>query len=345
MAAQSPTQPDNGLRQEIIEGVARTLENYYVFPDQGKQMSEFLLKALADHAYDELTTQETLCEKLTADLQAICHDKHVRVRFNADPRPVPVEVNVDEDSPEDIARWMDMARRANFGFHKVERLSGNIGYLDFRNFWEVEWEGAAETAAGAMNFLTHTDALIIDLRQNGGGAPSMVAFLSSFLFPATPVHLNNIYTRLTDKTTQYWTLAYIPGRRTPEKPVYLLTSNRTFSAAEEFTYNLKNLKRATIVGETTRGGAHPGGEISVTPHFHVFVPTGRSINPISGTNWEGTGVEPDIAVPQAAAFDEAYKLALGDVLKKLETETSEYAQHQAKEVRTALANLEAKPNA
>jgi C-terminal processing protease CtpA/Prc len=192
-----------------------------------------------------------------------------------------------------------------------------------------------------MNLLAHTDALIIDLRKNTGGSPTMIALLSTFLFGPEPVHLNSFYDRSGDKTSQTWTLPYVPGQRTPDKPVFVLTSNRTFSAAEEFTYNLKNLKRATIIGEKTGGGAHPGGDISVTPHFRVFVPVGRAINPISGTNWEGTGIEPDIAVPEAGALDYAYRLALGEVIKRLGDATVGAAKTQIAEARSALAALEA----
>jgi hypothetical protein len=191
-------------------------------------------------------------------------------------------------------------------------MPGNIGYLDLRGF--VDARMGAETASAAMNMLANADALIVDLRRNGGGDPAMVAFISSYLFGAEPVHLNDLYWREGDSTHQWWTLPYVPGKRFGDKkPVYVLTSKRTFSAAEEFTYNLKNLKRATIVGETTGGGAHPGGMRKVHEHFGMFVPGGRAINPISKTNWEGTGVKPDIDVPA----DHALKTAQVDALKKL----------------------------
>jgi C-terminal processing protease CtpA/Prc len=336
------TQPrtlvDADTRREVVENVARALEDYYVFPDVAQKMGETLRAQLAAHAYDDLTTSDALCDRLTDDLQELSRDKHLRVRFSEEAR---VYGNPNEDySPEDVAAWLDEARRDNFGFYKVERLPGNVGYLDLRAFWEAEWTDAAETAIGAMNLLAHTDALIIDLRRNGGGAPSMVALLTSFLVKAEPVHLNSFYDRSEDKIRQSWTLPYIPGRRTPDKPVYVLTGNRTFSGAEEFTYNLKHLKRATIIGETTGGGAHPGGDVSVTPHFRLFVPMGRPINPITGTNWEGTGVEPDIEVPQEEALEHAYRLALETVLAKLGDAPTGAAKKQAEEARAALARPE-----
>ena len=154
----------------------------------------------------------------------------------------------------------------NFGFEKVERLKGNVGYIDLRGFTPAEF--SAETIVAAMNFVANTDALIFDLRQNGGGDPATVALLSSYLFGPEPVHLNSLYWREGDTTHQWWTLPFVPGKRYAGKDVYVLTSKRTFSAAEEFTYNLKNLKRATIIGETTGGGAHPGGPRRINEHFH-----------------------------------------------------------------------------
>ncbi len=335
-------EPDNTIdadtRREVVANIATTLESFYVFPEVAQRMSAEL-KAAGTGAYDDLTTPDALCGRLTADLQAISHDKHLRVRYNIEPQAV---TSVGEHSPEEEAEWAAQGRIANFGFRKVERLDGNIGHLDLRGFWEASLPGAGATAVAAMNLLSHTDALIVDLRQNGGGAPSMIALLSSFLFKAKPVHLNSFYERNGDKMSQSWTLPYIPGPRTPDKPAYVLTSSRTFSAAEEFTYNLKNLKRATIVGETTGGGAHPGGDIAVTPHYRIFVPTGRAINPISGTNWEGTGVEPDVSVPQEQALDCAYRLALEIVLEKLGDATSRAAKSQAEEARAALADLSAR---
>jgi C-terminal processing protease CtpA/Prc len=205
----------------------------------------------------------------------------------------------------------------NFGFEKLERLEGNVGYIDLRGFAPAEMAG--ESAAAAMNFLTNTDALIIDLRKNGGGDPSMVALLCSYLFSPEPVHLNDLYFRPDDSTHQWWTFPYVPGKRYEDKPVYLLTSQRTFSAEEEFTYNLKNLKRVTIVGETTGGGAHPGGGRPLDDHFGMFVPTGRAINPITKTNWEGTGVPPDVAVPADAALKTAHLAALRKIAEDFET--------------------------
>jgi C-terminal processing protease CtpA/Prc len=211
------------------------------------------------------------------------------------------------EGPEDQAEYRKRMERINCGFETAERLSGNIGYLKFNMFADPKVCGA--TAAAAMNFLENVDAIIFDVRSNGGGEPSMVALLTSYLFGSEPVHLNDLWNRKTNMTQQYWTLPYVPGKRLEGKPVFVLTSKRTFSGAEEFSYNLKNLKRATLVGETTGGGAHPVSDHRIDDHFMIGVPFARAINPISKTNWEGKGVEPDVKVPAQDALETARKLA------------------------------------
>jgi C-terminal processing protease CtpA/Prc len=199
-----------------------------------------------------------------------------------------------------------MMERTNCAFKRVEILSRNIGYLKFNGFGDPTVCGA--TVVAAMTFLAHVDAIIFDLRENGGGDPRMVAMISSYLFDK-PTHLNDLYNRKDDFTTQYWTLPYVPGTTLADKPAFVLTSKSTFSGAEEFTYNLKNLKRATIVGETTGGGAHPVSGHRIDDHFMIGVPYARAVNPISRTNWEGTGVEPDVAVKASEALEKAEELA------------------------------------
>ena len=158
--------------------------------------------------------------------------------------------------------------------------------------------------------------LIIDLRHNGGGEPAMVALVCSYFFGNQPVHLNDLYWREGNRTEQYWTKPTVQGRRYERKDVFLLTSRHTFSGAEEFAYNLKNLKRSTIVGETTGGGAHHGEDRRLSEHFSVHIPLARAINPITKANWEGTGVKPHFEVPEEQALKTAYVFALSNAMEK-----------------------------
>ena len=178
--------------------------------------------------------------------------------------------------------------------------------------------GAHQPSNRLFNFLGNTDAIIFDLRKNGGGDPAMVALICSYLFGPEPVHLNDLHWRegKGERVEEFWTLKDVAGKRYTGKDVYVLTSNYTFSGAEEFTYNLKNLKRATIIGETTGGGANPGGGNRLSEHFGVFIPTGRAVSPVTKTNWEGTGVEPDVKVPADQALKTAQLIALRKALDK-----------------------------
>jgi retinol-binding protein 3 len=303
---------DSATRTEVIDAVLKRLNDSYVFPETAKKMETAVRERVGKKEYDSVTSAAEFAKKLTEDLQAVSRDKHLRVRFS--PEPIPVRAERNEPTAEEKENFKRYAARINHGFERVERLPGNIGYVDLRLFWDPEL--GAETVAAAMNFVTNTDALIFDLRQNGGGDPAMVALICSYLFGSKPVHLNSLYWREGNKTEEFWTKETVAGKRYEGKDVYVLTSNHTFSGGEEFTYNLKNLKRATIIGETTGGGAHPGGSFRITENFGMFVPTGRAISPITKTNWEGTGVKPDVEVPKEQALKTAYLMALNKSLEK-----------------------------
>jgi retinol-binding protein 3 len=318
---------DAGTRQQVIDGAIAHMRRAYIFEDVAEQMAQALQTHVANRAYDGITDPRALAETLTRHLQEVSRDKHLRIVYAPDGLPEgPVAL-----TPDGRARRLADERRRNFGFRRVERLDGNIGYIELLGF-----SGAAEVAEAAvpaMDFLASTDALIFDLRSNGGGSPVTIGLLSSYLFDGV-VHLNDFYVREAGRREQFFTNPKVPGRRYgPDKPVFVLTSGRTFSAAEEFTYNLKHLKRATIVGETTGGGAHPGGVRRITDRFGIWLPTGRAINPITGTNWEGVGVEPDIRVDAAEALTAAHRAALEAV-----RETATDPGHRA-DVDRALAAL------
>lgn len=292
---------DAALRKQVIAGVNADLAEYYVDSAVAKQMQDALEAHARAGEYDSITDGDAFAERLTKDLRAVSHDRHLGVTFN--PFKMPARR---EPSPEDIAQMQQQMKHNNCAFRRVEVLPGNIGYVKFDGFADATV--CAPTAVAAMSFVAHTDAVIFDLRENGGGDPAMVTFIASYLFDK-PTHLNDLYNRKEDSTEQFWTLSYVPGERLAKQPVFLLTAKRTFSGAEEFAYDLKNQKRATIVGETTGGGAHPVGGHPVADYFVVGVPFAKAVNPISKTNWEGTGVEPDVKVPAADALATAQKLA------------------------------------
>ena len=201
-----------------------------------------------------------------------------------------------------------MGRLDNFGIRRVERLDGNVGYLDVRRVAVPANAGPA--IAAAMELVAGTYALIIDLRHNDGGSPEGVVFWCSYLLDERPTHLNDIFHADTGETRQFWALPYVPGTRYPDRPVYVLTSSHTFSGGEDFCYTLQALGRAQVIGETTGGGAHPTRPFPISAAVHIAIPFARSVNPVTGTNWQGTGVVPDVAVPEAQAYDAAYAQAL-----------------------------------
>lgn len=326
---------DAKLRAEIIDSVTLALDSHYVYPDVAEKMIKYVRKQLKDGKYDTLTTVSTFARALTGDLREICHDRHLGVAYLSD--EFFAGVQADTMTAERQEQELEDAQYNNFGFRKVERLPCNIGYIDFRRFADASEAGA--TAIAAMNFLAYCDAIIFDLRENGGGQPSMIQLISSYFFDE-PKHLNSFYLRYEDTIEQFWTQAYVVGPRMSKADLYILTSSYTFSGAEEFTYNMKNMKRATIIGETTGGGAHPVREEGFPSlNIGMRVPYGRAINPITGTNWEGTGVTPDIECPS----DQALMVARLEAMKKLLERTSQEDRKNALEWNTASVDAELHP--
>jgi retinol-binding protein 3 len=304
--AQAPPVPlDAATRAAVIDTALNELGRSYVFPDRATQMTRSIRDRQQRGEYDSIASGRQFADVLTAHLQEISRDQHLVVSFS--PTVLPP---MTAPPPEAIAPRRERERallaKINFGFEKIEVVAAT-GYLDLRAFFEPDL--MAETAVAAMNFLASADAVVIDLRSNRGGSPDGVALVASYLFDQ-PVHLNDIYDRRSGESRQFWTLPYVPGRRLAGKDVYLLTSARTFSAAEDFAYALKALKRVTIVGETTRGGAHPVTSHRIHDHFSVNVPWGRSLNSITKTNWEGVGVDPDVSVAADKALPTALLMSL-----------------------------------
>ena len=307
---------DAAARESIVNSIAKLLEENYVYPEIGIKMGRYIQSQLVNGEYDSTTKPDSYATRLMHDLREISHDKHLRVLY--DPATAASLQRGGHGSAELHRQRVERDRRVAYGFEKVERLAGNIGYLNLRFFADTSY--AREAAAAAMGVLQGSDAVIFDLRSNGGGSPQMVQFLCSYFFGPEPVHLNSLYWRPSDRTDEFWTLKDLPGKRMPDVDLFILTSRRTFSGAEEFTNNMKNLKRATIVGETTGGGAHPVNMKAVNDTFVLTVPVGRAINPISQTNWEGIGVEPDVKISSEKALATAHLLALRKSLEDTQDE-------------------------
>jgi hypothetical protein len=295
------------IRTTIIQNIIQLTREKYVYPEIGAKIAHQIQTKLQAGEYDDVADESELALQLTSDLRAISHDNHWNVIY--DPQGAPDQVDPENEADQERReRYLKMSRKTNHGFERVERLKGNIGYIELRRFEPSEHAG--ETAVAAMNFVAHCDALIFDIRQNHGGYPSMVQLVTSYLYDPEPRHINTFYYRPTDDTQQFWTFPHVPGKRRPDVPVYVLTSNATGSGAEEFAYNLKHMERATLIGETTVGAAHPVTKEVVCQDFAVRLPYGRPINPVTGSNWEGTGVEPHILVPAEHALKTAHLHAM-----------------------------------
>ncbi len=299
---------DSDLRKRAIDGINADLGEFYIDAAVAGQMENALLAHEKSGDYENIVDGDAFAAQLTKDLQAVSHDQHLRINFSPFKIPPPHAPTADDE--QQFHQQMD---RMNCAFDKVEILPNNIGYIKFDGFMDASYCGP--TVVAAIGFVAHTDALIFDLRENGGGQPAMVTLIASYLFDE-PTHLIDIYNRKENTTTQNWTLSYLPGQRLTRQPVFVLTSKQTFSGAEEFAFDLKNQKRATIVGETTGGGAHPVGGHVVADYFMIGVPFAKSLDPVTKTNWEGTGVEPDVKVSAADALTTAEKLALEKIQAK-----------------------------
>ena len=301
----SPATVEKAERDSVIEALATKLTATYVLPDRVGRIIQALRSADSAGEYDGKTPQ-AFADAVKRTLLNASHDKHFAVFY--DPLPT---ASSDSRTPAAEPR-----ERLNFGFGRLERLRGNVGYLELVNFSDLRPQ-SAETASALLSTLANFDAIVVDLRRNGGGNDPMMAFVASYFFDPPPVHLNDIYWRDANETSQFWTVPFVPGRRSARQPLYILTSASTFSSAEDFCYSLQNLKRALVVGETTGGGAHSSrGPQRLTQSFTAIIPAGRAISPITKTNWEGTGVTPDIKTSADASLNVAYLHALRSLLEK-----------------------------
>ncbi|GLR17790.1 S41 family peptidase [Portibacter lacus] len=294
---------NKAYKEAAIDRLNELMNDYYVFPEVAKKTATFLTNQFEEGHFDKFNDLDSFADALTESVQKINKDKHMRIRKN---RPYIAQENSPERMIEERVELLNRSRMGNLGIRTVEILDGNIGYLDLRGFAGLE-RGKSKVDS-YMKLMAETDAVIIDLSKNGGGSPEMVQYLCSYFFDKH-IHLNSLYYREGDVTREYWTLDKVGGKKMPEVPLFVITSERTFSAAEEFSYNMQTQKRATLIGQTSGGGANPGGTQLINDDLGVFIPTGRAINPITKTNWEGVGVIPEIKSEIENAKEKAHELA------------------------------------
>ncbi|MBP1659921.1 MAG: rbp3 [Candidatus Aminicenantes bacterium] len=286
---------DKAYREGVLRKIADIVESKYVLADKAKGFADAFRARCAARAYDTLSEAKGFAEKVNADLIAITGDKHLNFR-------VMVPSDVGEKASGSLhhpVRYFRLRLKENVGFHRLEWLEPGIGYLDLRRFYS--FDQAKPMALAAMTFLADARALIIDVRENGGGSGD---YLSSYFLPY-PTQLSGSYARQTGTLTESWTRRDIGMEPRLDVPLLILTGPNTFSASESFAYDMQALKRARLVGEPTGGGAHSTDVFGIDSQFEFYISTERSVSPVTGGNWEGTGVMPDIPVPVASAMDAA----------------------------------------
>jgi hypothetical protein len=297
---------DRAERQRVIDAAVVILKKYYIERDDAQKMADALLAHQKSGDDDAVTDGAAFAALLTRQMRDVSPDRHLTLDYSQAPLPQ----HPTGQTPEGLARYREAMNQQNCTFERVEILRHNIGYLKLNSFPDVSL--CRPTAAAAMASLNRADAIILDLRDNRGGEPSMVALMAAYLFD----HPEYLYNPRENATEQSWTHSPIPGNRLADKPVYLLTSSTTYSGAEQFSYDLKMLKRATLVGETTGGGAHSGVWHRIDDHFGMGIPETKAINPFSKTDWAEIGVEPDVKVRAADGLVTAEKLAQSKLQKK-----------------------------
>jgi hypothetical protein len=296
---------DAAERQRVVDAAAAILKKHYIDRDKAQKMADGLVAHEKNGDDNAVTDGAGFASLLTRQMRDVSPDRHLAMEFSQDPLPR----NPMGQTAEELASYREAMKQQNCTFERVEILPHNIGYLKLNSFPDVSV--CKPTAVAAMASLNHADGIIYDLRDNRGGEPAMVALMAAYLFD----HPEYWYNPRENTTGQSWTHSPVPGNRLADKPVYLLTSARTISGAEQFCYDLKMLRRATLVGETTGGAAHSGVWHRIDDHFGMGVPETRPINPFSEADWAETGVEPDVKVKAADALEAAKKLAESRLVK------------------------------
>jgi tetratricopeptide (TPR) repeat protein len=298
-APQPKSLKDGAYKKSVLQKIASLIESKYVLADKAKSYAAEFKKIAKAGAYASLTDAKEFADRVSADLQAITRDKHVSVR----------RIEASDIGEKAVGalhhpvRFYRLRQKENAGIHKLEWINGHIGYLDIRRFYAIEV--AREMLEAAVKFLENADAIIIDVRENGGGSGD---YLSSFFLPY-PTQLTGWYYRENDYLEEFWTTNEMGGKPLTDVPLFVLVGKNTFSAAEIFAYDLQARKRAVLIGEPTKGGAHSVDLYKIDDQFEINISTSRAVNPVTGTNWEGTGVIPDVAAAPERALDTAIELA------------------------------------
>ncbi|WP_103503060.1 S41 family peptidase [Streptomyces sp. SM14] len=291
-----------GEISRIVEQTAARVLEHYVFPATAARLAALLRERLSAGAYHQAGEPRILAELVTADLRSVNGDLHLRLRH----LPAPTSNEEGAAVRDEMERAADLTMG---GIPRVERLTGGVALLELGRFL-LPVRDAGDTVTAAFTLVARSEALLIDLRGCRGGDPRTVSLLCSYLLDEH-TQLNTMRYRDESRTTQFWTLPYVPGTRYgTARPLFLVTGPKTFSGAEELAYNMQQLKRGKVVGQATGGGAHPQIGFTLHPHLEATVPNARAVNPVSGTNWEGTGVVPDVRVPADDALTAAHRLAL-----------------------------------
>jgi peptidase S41-like protein len=299
---------DAPARSLAIESLLARIDEYYPIPEVRRRLRTGLRQRYRSGAYDRITSAKEFRTRLTADLRGLSHDEHFNVDYFVVPRTFPPleKESVDPNTSREL-----IAGVHNQGFDALERLEGNIGYMRLRTFEEPGKTG--EVIAAAMCFLSRTDAMIIDLRYNKGGYGETVALLASYFLGEASALSES---RSKEGLKQGWSSTFVPGPKYLDKPVYVLISRTTFSAAEAFAYDLHALKRVTVVGEISRGGANPSVQVLLSDRFGAIIPWAVTRNPVTNTNWDGQGVKPDIPVASDQALETAHLAAVQAIAPK-----------------------------
>ncbi|HDL03697.1 MAG TPA: hypothetical protein ENH25_06160 [candidate division Zixibacteria bacterium] len=334
VSAEEPIPITQKMKTDIIDSVTAIINEIYIFPEVAAKLEKHLKNNLQAGKYDKFRELVPFVEQLKTDFYEIGQDRHLRI-FSLS-REFCAKYKSNEEAKEYFENSYFEESVDDHGIKRVEIMPGNIGYMDLYDF--IKSTNEFESIAAAMTLLSNCDAVIIDLRRNGGGDGGVVAFLASYFFEERS-RLNDAYIRKTDSVDQYWTFP-VPGAEAfYNKDLYVLIGNATFSAAEDFAYAMQAQKRATIIGEKTRGGGHPIEMFFFINHYvSIDVPNAYSINSITGTNWEGTGVHPEIETTFEKAVDVAYLKALENLLEKADNDVSR------NKIKWAISGLQMKQN-